>query len=391
MIKKYKTATAFRSALETRLKNLAKEKQIDIQKLRRQVAFDRLLSRVFEFHPNEFFLKGGYSMELRIQKARSTKDIDLILKVDGDYKTNKEQIYDKLLEAVRTNSNDFFEFQIHEPTLDLEAFPYGGFRFPVEVNLDARLFVRFPIDIVISNLVLDPIENLENRSWLSFADIESKAYPTISKEQQFAEKLHAYTFPRDEDEKSRVKDLVDMFLLIESDEINKTFLTKAIKDVFDYRTTHEVPNFLIEFPENWIPKFDRLRQECGITENLDQCFFTIANFLNWPTITSQEKQATVPNEAPCHFCQDQAQVWMSKLPKQSGAINQTQAMYDFNCRNCGSFRISISFTKLCNSKNNTETWELWKNFLKNRPKTISEKRLLITTMNRIANLKNSKK
>ena len=80
MSKEYQSAMAFRSALETRLNNISKEKKIDIQRLRRQVAFDRLLSRLFESYPDEFFLKGGYSMELRIQKARATKDIDLILK-----------------------------------------------------------------------------------------------------------------------------------------------------------------------------------------------------------------------------------------------------------------------------------------------------------------------
>ena len=66
MSKEYRSAMAFRSALETRLKNISKEKNIDIQRLRRQVAFDRLLSRLFESYPDELFLKGGYSMELRI-------------------------------------------------------------------------------------------------------------------------------------------------------------------------------------------------------------------------------------------------------------------------------------------------------------------------------------
>ena len=80
MTKEYRTATAFRNALETRLKNIATEENVDIQKLRRQVAFDRLLSRLFQFCPDQLYLKGGYSMELRIQKARATKDIDLILK-----------------------------------------------------------------------------------------------------------------------------------------------------------------------------------------------------------------------------------------------------------------------------------------------------------------------
>jgi hypothetical protein len=38
---KYLNATAFRMALETRLKNTANEQGIDVQRLRKQVAFDR--------------------------------------------------------------------------------------------------------------------------------------------------------------------------------------------------------------------------------------------------------------------------------------------------------------------------------------------------------------
>lgn len=278
MIKEYKTATAFRSALETRLKNIANAENIDIQKLRRQVAFDRLLSRLFRSCPDQLFLKGGYSMELRIQKARATKDIDLILKTGGTQNTDKDDIHEKLIKAAKTEKNDFFEFFIHQQTLDLEAVPYGGLRFPVEASLDGRLFVRFPIDVVISSLVLDPIEKLDHRDWLGFAGIESKPYPTISREQQFAEKLHAYTYPRDEEENSRVKDVIDMFLLVESGEIDQEFLKQAIKEVFEYRGTHEMPNEIQDPPENWGARFQKLASECGVGDSLVKTLRVLKKF-----------------------------------------------------------------------------------------------------------------
>ena len=49
--KKYASAAAFRTALEDRLKKLAQLESIDLQRLRRQVAFDRLLCRLFA-NPN---------------------------------------------------------------------------------------------------------------------------------------------------------------------------------------------------------------------------------------------------------------------------------------------------------------------------------------------------
>jgi hypothetical protein len=45
--KSYKTAGAFRAALEARLQARARETGVDLQRLRRQVAFDRFLARMF--------------------------------------------------------------------------------------------------------------------------------------------------------------------------------------------------------------------------------------------------------------------------------------------------------------------------------------------------------
>jgi hypothetical protein len=45
--KTYTTAAAFRRALEVRLQDIAKREAVDLQRLRRQVAFDRFLARLF--------------------------------------------------------------------------------------------------------------------------------------------------------------------------------------------------------------------------------------------------------------------------------------------------------------------------------------------------------
>ena len=78
---KYQNAVSFRQALESRLTQISKDTGIDLQWLRKQVAFDRLLARIFlkEDKPR-WLLKGGYAMELRFSHlARVTKDMDLSL------------------------------------------------------------------------------------------------------------------------------------------------------------------------------------------------------------------------------------------------------------------------------------------------------------------------
>ncbi len=43
----YASAGAFRKALEDRLRRIAQVEKVDVNRLRRQVAFDRLLARLF--------------------------------------------------------------------------------------------------------------------------------------------------------------------------------------------------------------------------------------------------------------------------------------------------------------------------------------------------------
>lgn len=63
--KKYATAAAFRSTREDRLQDIAGKESVDLQRLRRQVAFDGLLARLFHAAqpcPLPWVLKGGYAM-----------------------------------------------------------------------------------------------------------------------------------------------------------------------------------------------------------------------------------------------------------------------------------------------------------------------------------------
>jgi hypothetical protein len=65
---RYVTPYAFRRALEDRLRQQALREGIDLQRLRRRVAFERLLARLFVEDPPPWILKGGYSLELRLHE-----------------------------------------------------------------------------------------------------------------------------------------------------------------------------------------------------------------------------------------------------------------------------------------------------------------------------------
>src|SRR4029077_15194610 len=191
----YTTAGAFRQALEERLKRASLTDQIDLKRLRRQVSFD-LLGRLFLEEPAPWVLKGGYALELRFKAARSTVDIDLT--VQGVAATSpgvdtNQGVREMLQNVADAPLGDWFEYVIGPPVMDLTAAPYGGARYPVEARMDERIFARFHLDSGIGDAVMQPLETIICRDWLGFAGIESSRVRMIAREQQFAEKIHAYT------------------------------------------------------------------------------------------------------------------------------------------------------------------------------------------------------
>jgi len=212
-------AAAFRATLEVRLQARAQEEKTDLQRLRRQVAFDRFLARLFPKGPKGTYpwvLKGGYAMELRIRSARTTKDIDLTLhdgtRLAKDPSERRKQLRAMLQEAASIQLNDYFEFLIGEAHEKLDGAPEGGSRHPVEARMDGREFARFHVDVGIGDEVLEPLDVVEGRDWLGFGGIAPPSFPVISREQQFAEKAHAYSLPRGDRVNTRTKDLIDMLL-----------------------------------------------------------------------------------------------------------------------------------------------------------------------------------
>src|SRR5438876_10362803 len=77
----YESPAALRQALETRLGNRSRETAVDLERLRRRAAFERLLVRLELGAPRRWIVKGGMALEVRLgDRARSTRDLDLALR-----------------------------------------------------------------------------------------------------------------------------------------------------------------------------------------------------------------------------------------------------------------------------------------------------------------------
>ena len=270
--KKYVTPASFRQGLEERLKTLSRSDGIDIMRLRRQVAFDRLLARLFHATDTPWVLKGGYAMELRIDRARTTKDLDLGLKVKPG-----RDLLELVQQQAAKNLDDFFTFIIGETMMELDAAPYGGERYPVEARMDGRTFIKLHLDIGIGDDGLEPNETLQGRDWLAFAGLPAPVFTATPAAQQFAEKLHAYTLIR-KTPNTRVKDLVDMVLLINLGTLDRTRVNEGLRKTFARRNTHSLPDRLEPPSPAWERPFRALAEECGLDRDITQAFAILTAF-----------------------------------------------------------------------------------------------------------------
>jgi len=134
----YATVGAFRRALEERLKSMSQTEQIDISRLRRQVSFDRLLARLFREDPAPWVFEGwlcsGTSLQVRLD-PQSISDLTLQRVVGTVEGSDPVRAIREMLQAMAdTSFDDWFEYTIGPPAMDLTACSLRGARYSVETT-----------------------------------------------------------------------------------------------------------------------------------------------------------------------------------------------------------------------------------------------------------------
>ncbi|HOU13412.1 MAG TPA: nucleotidyl transferase AbiEii/AbiGii toxin family protein [Anaerolineae bacterium] len=289
MIGDYATPQAFRSALEARLRLMAQQRGIDLRRLYRWVAFERLLARLFAQAAPPWVLKGGYALELRFDdRARATLDVDLSVpdpaewaqEAGADTRTSWAALcYEHLQQVTAQPLNDGFEFRLAQPELEQTGAPGGGLRCAVEARLAGRTFARFHLDLGLGDTIAAPPEWIQLHGLLEFAGIAAPRIALYPVEQQFAEKVHAYTFPWRDRENTRVKDLADLVLLITSGMLDALRVRTALHATFETRGTHALPDDLPSPPRGWAAAYAALAQEFALpAATLDEAYGLVCNY-----------------------------------------------------------------------------------------------------------------
>lgn len=261
---RYETPAAFRTALDQRLANAARDTGIDLGRLRRRVVFERILARLGMATTERWILKGGFALEVRLgERARATRDLDVAL---AEPANDGADVRDALIDTLSADAGDSFKFAVSPPreTSPDEA-GRPGWRFNVTATLAGREFQKVRIDVVARpEEIAERIERVRVPTFLDFIDHDDFEVDAVDRRQHFAEKLHALTRDYGDRSNSRSKDLPDLLALIEDGLAPDLGLFEAVTDVFATRATHLVPEELPSPPAAWAGDYERFATEIAL-------------------------------------------------------------------------------------------------------------------------------
>jgi hypothetical protein len=278
----YKTATSFRVALEQRLRERSNDTAVPLDRLRKEVALQRLVARMTTSpDAGGWVLKGAQVLLVRLdEKARATKDVDTTWRYEAD------ALRDALDGATEIDLGDGFTFEIGTGSrIDAET-EEGGWRFSVKSRLDGRLFEQFVLDV---NIAVDdprPVDRITLRPLLHFAGFGSPTIAAVPVAFHLAEKLHAYVrIYSGSRPSSRVKDLYDMLVMAQSLPIpDNAVLLDAVSVTFALRQT-PLPKELPDPPQAWTAPWAAYVRDYGIEwVTLSDAIDTLRQF--WLPITN---------------------------------------------------------------------------------------------------------
>lgn len=274
---RYRSAEAFRAALEQRLRSEAEARSVALMRLRKRVTFQRFLARLAAAAPGRWVLKGAFALDLRLGlRTRTTKDID-IARADEEPAATRD-----LMAAATIDLGEFFGFDVRRtPRLD-DAAGFHAVRYTVAAELAGRRFEQFPVDVALSETPTMEPESLKAPDALAFAEIAPPDLPVVAIEQHVAEKVHAYSgcYGARQEGSSRTKDLVDLVLISDLAQLDAERLRHALRSTFEKRARQALPESLPPPPRQWARPYAEQAQEVGVPSELNAAYAHAAAFLD---------------------------------------------------------------------------------------------------------------
>ncbi len=270
----YAGPAAFRRALTDRLKILAADGRWQLPQLQRQIAYDRLLERLY-LRDGQWIVKGATALLARELGVRATNDIDLFRPTPAiDAEAELRQAADLAI-------GDWFRFEIGPGS------PAGdgseATRLPVTAYIGTTVWQRFHIDLVGESLrMTGQPEDVPALARVAMPDLEQHGYRAYPLVDHIADKIAATVqrYGQIQAPSTRYKDMVDLVAIITGATVDAEAQQAALHSEAQRRAITLPTQFAVPDRALWEPGY---RAEAGrsllpIARTLDEALRVVCPF-----------------------------------------------------------------------------------------------------------------
>jgi len=272
----YGSPAAFRRALTDRLKALAASSRWTLAQLERQMAYDRLLERLY-LVDEDWIVKGATALLAREIGVRATIDIDLYRK------SAREVAETDLRQAASTDLGDWFRFEIGQPR------PVGdgdtGVRLPFTAYIGSSVWASFHVDLVGTDLRMtgEP-EDVPPLARVVMPDVDQHGYRAYPLVDHIADKVCAMLehhgamgLPS-----TRYKDLVDLVAIVLAASVDAEPQTTALRSEAQRRGLRLPARFVVPDRGLWEPGYaaEANRSLLPLARTLDEALAVVSPFID---------------------------------------------------------------------------------------------------------------
>lgn len=287
----YGSPAAFRRALTDRLKDLAGSSRWTLPQLQRQMAYDRLLERLYRLDEG-WLVKGATALLARDIGVRGTIDIDIYRETTG------AAAEAELRRAAGADIGDWFrsEIGVRRPIADT-----GGVRLPVTAFVGNSAWNAFHIDLVGTGLRMtgEP-EDVPPLARVIMPDVEQKGYRVYPLIDHVADKVCAI-FERHGAAgapSTRFKDLVDLVAIVIAVSVEASPQIAALRSEAERRGLELPEHFAVPDQALWKPGYEAEagRSLLPVGRTLDEARGAVTLFLD-PLLSGTARGTWHPGKA----------------------------------------------------------------------------------------------
>ena len=287
---RYATPAAFRRALTDRLKTAAKDSRWTLPQLQRQVAYDRLLERLY-LVDDGWIVKGATALLARNLGVRGSLDVDV-------YRETMREIAEaELRRGAALETGDWFRFEVANGTPIANA----AVRLPINAAIGNTTWVAFHVDLLGADLrMTGQPEDVPPLARGVIPEVEQRGYKAYPLVDHIADKVAAtYELHGETDMPStRYRDLIDLVSIASGASVDAAAQRTALDSEFERRSLTLPQRFDVPDRQLWQVGYaaEAGRSLLAIGRTLDEALAIVRAFID-PVLDGSAQGSWDPSAA----------------------------------------------------------------------------------------------